>query len=428
MAAPAVKNFRIFKTPDKELIKAFEAIAEDCGTLDNARLTLRLAANLNPPISGTLSEIKENTSFQQIINLNAASIFQQLTILFPNEGSHVLVERGDFSDNTTISIQNNTEPEKAAALLAATTRHLPIYERTEKLDRLLGDELAEFYRKREEGLLRLEGLSQNLIERNEEYRRKIDTELAEEKERLEAEYRTKSDELKFSFEEKKKELKTREQEVEELKKKFDDRSSKHARRQIRNDLKKALENRSKEFTLTKKTTMKRVPIHFLFGLLIIMSGGFLLQTFTTYDLSGEIIQWWPTVKVSFGAFAFIGSIVFYIRWNDNWFRQHAEEEFRLKRFELDIDRASWVVEMALEWKEEEGREIPAHLIERLTDNLFKTQTDLKKPTHPSEDLASAIISASSGLTLKIPGVGEVAIDKKGIRKIEKELAKRETSG
>jgi hypothetical protein len=80
--------------------------------------------------------------------------------------------------------------------------------------------------------------------------------------------------------------------------------------------------------------------------------------------------------------------------------------------------------MALEWNEEEGKEIPAHLIERLTENLFKTQSETDHIKHPSEDLASAIISASSGITLKIPGVGEVAIDRKGIRKIEKELANR----
>ena len=155
-----------------------------------------------------------------------------------------------------------------------------------------------------------------------------------------------------------------------------------------------------------------------------MTGLFIIQTFLSYNFSGNTVPGWPTVKLSFGAFAFIASIIFYIRWNDNWFRQHADEEFRLKRLELDIDRASWVVEMALEWKDEEGREIPGHLIERLTDNLFVTQDESKKVKHPSEDLTSAIISASSGITLKIPGVGEVAIDRKGIRKIEKELEKR----
>jgi hypothetical protein len=30
-------------------------------------------------------------------------------------------------------------------------------------------------------------------------------------------------------------------------------------------------------------------------------------------------------------------------------RAHASAEFLLKQFELDIDRASWVVETAMEW-------------------------------------------------------------------------------
>ena len=79
------------------------------------------------------------------------------------------------------------------------------------------------------------------------------------------------------------------------------------------------------------------------------------------------------------------TIIFYIRWNDSWFRQHADEEFQLKRFELDIDRASWVVEMALEWKDEKGTEIPEELIERFTENLFKDQNIFESAKHPSEE-------------------------------------------
>ena len=97
----------------------------------------------------------------------------------------------------------------------------------------------------------------------------------------------------------------------------------------------------------------------------------------------------------------------------------ADEEFRLKRFELDIDRASWVVEMALEWKDEKGTEIPKELIDRLTRGLFSDQKDAKIPKHPSEELANALLSASTRLSLKIPGLGEASIDKKGIQKFKK---------
>ena len=42
----------------------------------------------------------------------------------------------------------------------------------------------------------------------------------------------------------------------------------------------------------------------------------------------------------------------------------------LNCLELDLDRASWVVEMALEWKDEKGTESPAELVQTRARNLF----------------------------------------------------------
>jgi hypothetical protein len=420
----ASTTFQIFKVPDEELIHSFETIASDCGTPDNINVNFSFGQGHNQPITGNLVNVKENAVFKKIVG-SKASIFEQLQVIFPQlNNASIVIKRGEGSDTATINYQDKITPDQLAPLLTAAHKHLRVVERTEKLERLLGDELAEFYRRREEALLRLEGIAQSIIEKNEEYRERIDAELASEKVKLTEQYKNDSEELKVKYDQKEKKLQERENLLNDIKKQIDDRSSKHARRQIRSDLKAALENRAKEFTLTKKTARKRLPIHALFILLMLVTGSFIFKTLLTYNFSSDTIAWWPTVKLSFGAFSFIAAVIFYIRWNDSWFRQHADEEFRLKRLELDIDRASWVVEMALEWNEEEGKEIPAHLIERLTENLFKTQSETDHIKHPSEDLASAIISASSGITLKIPGVGEVAIDRKGIRKIEKELANR----
>ena len=61
-------------------------------------------------------------------------------------------------------------------------------------------------------------------------------------------------------------------------------------------------------------------------------------------------------------------------------------------------------------------------IRRLTENLFVSQSPTEKTNHPSEDLTSALISASSGMSIKIPGIGEIAIDRKGIDKFKRGLA------
>jgi hypothetical protein len=49
----------------------------------------------------------------------------------------------------------------------------------------------------------------------------------------------------------------------------------------------------------------------------------------------------------------------------------ADEEFRLKRISLDVDRAIWVVETALEWQEQK-QTIPPQLLEQLSRDLFAT--------------------------------------------------------
>ena len=98
--------------------------------------------------------------------------------------------------------------------------------------------------------------------------------------------------------------------------------------------------------------------------------------------------------------------------------RHADEEFRTKRFELDVDRASWLVEMALEWKDEKGTEIPKELLDRLSVNLFDKANETANATHPSEDILSALLSASAELNLNVPGIGTVRLDRKGAKQFK----------
>lgn len=130
-------------------------------------------------------------------------------------------------------------------------------------------------------------------------------------------------------------------------------------------------------------------------------------------------------KLPAATLATVAAIVYYIRWNDHWFKRHADEEFNIKRFELDVDRASWVVEMAMEWKDEKGSEIPKGLVDRLTANLFESTPEESSPRHPSEDLASALLGASSELSMNVPGVGDIKLDRKGTRQFKRAIEKTE---
>lgn len=94
----------------------------------------------------------------------------------------------------------------------------------------------------------------------------------------------------------------------------------------------------------------------------------------------------------------------------------------MKQFELDIDRANWVVETALEWKEKQDRSIPDALLGSISRNLFtKTERDEDADMHPADYLASAILGRASNVNLKVPG-GEISLTGKDFKKLQKDDA------
>jgi len=419
----ANKKFHIFKLSDKKLVSALKNIATNvCDEIQNVNLTFFLAENHSQPISTSLEQINKNETIQEIISQNSTLLWRVVT-KFPKVGNaSIIVQRQECADEATIDFPNDIGIDMIVPLIAAAHKELKAYERTESTDKLLGNELAEFYRRREQGLLRLEELTQDLIQQNIEFRNQLNNEILAREKQLQADYASNKEELQADYEDKLLKLTKREEELEQRKRDLDDQDSRHARRQIRKDLKDALAQRSEEFTLTPKTTGKRKPIHALFLSLIgITTILFIVSLFYQVFHSVGVQPWYILLRLPLSALALAAAIVFWIRWNDQWFRQHADEEFRLKRFELDIDRASWIVEMATDWQEK-GIAIPKELVERLSRNLFTDKPESEAVKHPNEVLTSALLAASSGLTVKIPGLGEVAVDRKGIRDFKKTAA------
>lgn len=249
---------------------------------------------------------------------------------------------------------------------------------------------------------------------------RLNTAMEEERAALEVRFQARLTVLDEDYKKRNEALQTREVALQEREKSLDDSDSRHARRQLRQDLLKTLETRSKGFKLTADTTEKRKPVLWLFivleaaAIILVALAGYRLYTLPvgTTDIL-EILR----LPLSF--LAFIGLTVYFIRWQDNWFREHAEEEFRLRRMELDIDRASWVVEMVMEWQDEKGQRLPAELIDKLSNNLFDTHLKRRSTSHPAEDLASALLEASSGFSLNSPQIGEIKMDRRSMKEFKR---------
>lgn len=372
----------------------------------------------------------EQSSGQPLVEAVRATptlLWHRLTFAFKSgEGgeSLITVTRQNGWDEVGMTIPDSHQPKRTMQVAQALAEEFPrTFSAATALNRALGPELADFYQRREVALLRLEELSQRLTEETHTYRLQLEREAQERSVRDAETLKSKTDTLEEEFSKKNDALSARESQLAEAKAQFDDRSARHVRRDSVKGLKGIISRRGENFALTRDTQKKRWVIHLIFVVLLGVSATVL--AFGLFQQPAQTEQgaqlWLHLLRIPAGALGFAFAAVFYIRWNDHWFRQHADEEFRLRQLELDIDRASWVTELALEFRDEQGN-LPAALLDRLSAGLFVSRSS-EGVRHPTQDILSTIIGASSRLKLTLPGGIEADVSKGGIKKVTDELNK-----
>jgi hypothetical protein len=188
---------------------------------------------------------------------------------------------------------------------------------------------------------------------------------------------------------------------------LDDRDNMHARRAIRADMKSRLGEHAKRFTLTDETRRLRWPLHITVWLFLALFS--LGVGFAWWKMSeNSSIDYSLLGKSTLLTIAALGILAWYIRWMNRWFDQHADAEFYLKQFELDVDRASWVVETAMEWRASQHGVIPTALLESISRNLFvRVERQRDEELHPADYLASALLGNASHARIKL---GDAELD------------------
>lgn len=249
-----------------------------------------------------------------------------------------------------------------------------------------------------------------------------------------------------------------------------------ARRQIRDRMLDETRERVQNFGVTERTEHKRRPVAFAMQALIVVCGVAMVFTFgellnresasrsalmpkvsradanltsngsspsiansrpigaasappgSTMAPDGSPLQdvpvYWIWLRLTFATLATAAAIVYYARWQNAWAQRHADAEFQLQQFHLDVNRANWAIETCLEWKTEtNGAPIPAELLASLTRNLFlDPRTQPEQVLHPADELASAILGTASHLKLKTDGA-EIDINNPGKKLAGKKAVK-----
>lgn len=211
--------------------------------------------------------------------------------------------------------------------------------------------------------------------------------------------------------------------LEALRAELDDRDNTHARRATRTDLVEVLKQRQQSFSVSKDTVRLRRPIHAIFLVLLAATGSGAAWSMYVWG-SLPSTSWTDVASVSSAlksvvlSFAFLTSAGLYISWMNRWFDKHSDAQFVTKQYEIDINRATWAVEAALEWQKRQGGDMPPALLNGITQHLFERQGGDIAEYSPGDLLASSLLGSASNMRLNLGGA-ELNLDRKGLREMTK---------
>lgn len=305
----------------------------------------------------------------------------------------------------------------------------------------------------ENTLERLERLNEDLVRESLDFRQQLEERFNDKQEQADENTNKLKRELLDEHNERTHDLQQREKELNEKLEEIDNRNNTHARRAIRDKMLEDVKHRIDNFGVSKSTERKRRPVQFGIFTLVLVLALLLLQTAVelknnpanTYtwdsihsalnlnleatkdkerfdsfikqlestDAQNQRNTYWLWLRLTLLSFGLVGTILYYIKWENKWAESHSNSEFQLQQFHLDINRANWAIESCLEWHKETGADIPAELLDSITRNLFTSeQAQLDTVLHPADELASALIGSASQLKLNVGG-NEILYDKPG---------------
>lgn len=215
-------------------------------------------------------------------------------------------------------------------------------------------------------------------------------------------------------------LDSRESDLDSLKKTLDDRNNTHVRREIRASLLELTKERLSNFHVSRETRNQYILVHFLctLGIITLLS----LATLSAVKFDDAVP---PTAFAIAAARSLLASAaavalgVWYLKWLNRWLQRIADAEFKLQQFRLDIERASWLAETVLEWKQNSSEPFPDLLAGRLSTGLFQSsKDDIEDPQTPAAQLAEALLGSAASARLRL-GDQELSLDRKGIRQLER---------
>lgn len=441
------EKFKIPRTSDKHLIEVIREMAKQFGML---RATFSGMTGINFEVD--LVDDTPNEQLNQFLALDshlierAHTTHHDLTISYLRGGG----EQSPAFDEVHINfVDGRPAPsvQERLAILAFLVGKLKRVELGRVTPADLAPDIQHILAVHQSNLQRLEGLNEDLIARSSAFREDLERRFTERVTANEATVKEKKEDLEKQAQKAAEAIEIKEQNLAVRLAAVDASDNTFARRKIRDSMLEDVKTRIQNFGVSKATEHKRRPVQMAIFMLLGVISFFLLISLFDFSrqeptsssagtasfstpktaasspivnpagsaaavLTDSPANYWQLGRIALLTLSLFATIIYYIKWQQKWAEHHAASEFHLQQFYIDVNRANWVIESCLEWRnEKDGTEIPPTLLSSITNGLFvNVMSEPERVIHPADELASALLGSASKLKLRV-GDNEIDFDK-----------------
>lgn len=381
-------NCEIIPPKDLLVLQSFKKLYEDFSLIPNiGPLAVTVNLGLLPGKQIDINQYFDSEEFKTLSELNIDMIYH-MALNITNGGSSVTFRRDGSKPTATLAFNGNTQTNTLEWNNALFGFRKILSPGSAVSNNLFDREIIASINRD------LASVSSHLKEDINKRIRESELELKKIKKDLNSEYELKVEVLSKKHIDKEEELRKREEELERI-------SNTDARRKIRLDLNKEIDQKIESFGPSKLISddfkgLNRVFISIL-SMLITVAAYFIGVIFYKLLRGESQVELLSYLGIEFGisVIGTVGFFIYYSRWKSNWLNKLLHEEFSLKKYRLDMDRSSWVLESYLEMQMAHQKELPESLLGAITTNLFQNSVEeVATSKHPVEDILNGLTKNS----------------------------------
>ncbi|RUV11584.1 MULTISPECIES: hypothetical protein [unclassified Mesorhizobium] len=282
-------------------------------------------------------------------------------------------------------------------------------------------------------LVQLQGATVSIAEQLVAARLALETEFEQQKALLQADHKARQEELNQAAQAAEKEMASREAALLDRSKVLDDRDHIHARRKLREDITKGIEERLASAIVPVRTSRIGWAVFGISIAVAVFLGWISFESLVGYvamvqdagkqptvapaiQFSTEQ-QWFLLVRGAVTGVLSVAFLVYAIGWLKSIYHADVRAQRDLERYSIDLNRASWAVETIMEAKKD-GGSIPEILVAGVARNLF--DGGVGKDQNSQSDGLGSLLRASAKAKITTNGA-EFEVNSRGARRLANEL-------